>query len=537
MANCRKAFALVVLVTIFVASPFLPVPQASAVFRQRILNLTGPNAVDAGASFTVSIGVRYDFTGEGDVRVWARVRDPSTGGDVAHAAESARTVRDTGDLTWSFRMTAHASLGDWSLEAYAFHWEGTLEVVDDTRAFTVTIRAPAVSFDFSLATSPDTVSLVPGGTSSATVRVELVSGAPQEVSLMYTIPQVTGIGASLSQMKGTPPFTSTLRITTTRQTPLGRYTLNIAGVGDGIQKRVSVILTVAEQPPPPARFNFSLTVTPSILSIERGKAASTSVNVGLVTGPAEEVMLMYTIPAQIAGVSASLSRTTGDPPFTSELSILTSDESPLGRYEITVGGVSGTLQKTAVLVLTVTEAPQPPAGFDFSITVRPESQSLTPEGSVVYDVYVDLQAGTSDTVSLTVSGLPEDATFAFDPPTESPYFQSRLTIYVPEFTAAGAPMPAGTYTLEVAGEGGGLVRTVATTLIIEAAGVVTTQLPQTTTQATVTSEPTSAATTQTARGLGGGAIFLLLVTVVVVAGAAYYVRRRRKTKSEPEPVP
>lgn len=245
---------------------------------------------------------------------------------------------------------------------------------------------------------------------------------------------------------------------------------------------------------------------------------------------------MYTIPPQIAAVSASLSRTTGDPPFTSELSILTSDQSSLGRYEIMVGGVSGTLQKTAVLVLTVTEVRQPPAGFGFSITVRPESQSLTPEGSVVYDVYVDLEAGTSDTVSLTVSGLPEDATFALDPPTENPYFQSRLTIYIPEFTAAGAPMPAGTYTLEVTGESGGLVRTATTTLVVEA-GVT---IQQTTMQATVTSKPTSVATTQTAtqtaRGLAGAAIFLPLLIVVIVAGAAYYVSRQRKTKSEPKPV-
>jgi len=441
-------------------------------------------------------------------------------------------------------MTARASLGDWSLEAYAFHWEGSREVVDGTRAFTVTIRAPAVSFDFSLATSPDTVSLAPGETSSATVRVELVSGAPQEVSLMYTIPQVVGVGASLSRMKGMPPFTSTLRIATTAQTPPGRYTLNIAGVGGGIQKRVSIILTVAEQPPPPGGFDFSLTVTPSILSIERGKAGSSSVNVGLVSGQPEEVTLMYTIPPQIAGMSASLSRTTGDPPFTSELRILTSDQSSLGRYEITVGGVSGTLQKTAVLVLTVTEVRQPPAGFDFSITVRPESQSLRPEASAVYDVYVDLQAGTSMPLTLSVSGLPEDATYAFDPPTGVPYFQSRLTIYVPEYTAAGALMPGGTYALTVTAEGAGLVRTATTTLVVEVTEVTTTQLAQTSMQATLTSGPTYVAATEATgakRGLGealgGAGIILGLLIVVVVAVCVYYIGKRRKARAEPKPVP
>jgi len=199
------------------------------------------------------------------------------------------------------------------------------------------------------------------------------------------------------------------------------------------------------------------------------------------------------------------------------------------------------------LSFVVTQLTQPPpVGFDFSVTVRPEQQSLTPEGAVTYDVYVDLEAGTSETVSLTVSGLPEDATYAFDPPTSPPYFQSTLTVYVPEYTAAGALMPAGTYTLTVTGDGGGLTRTATATLVVESAEAVTTELPQTTTQVGVTSGPTSVATTQavtqtTEAGqglretLGEGRIVLVLLVVVIVAVAAYYFGKRRKAKPESEP--
>ncbi len=102
--------------------------------------MTAPKTADVGAKFTVSVKIRYDFSGQGDVVVWARVRRDFAGsGDVARAVEDTRTVRGMGDLTWSFQIGAPSSPGDWGLEAYAFHWEATKEIIDDTRKFTVTI--------------------------------------------------------------------------------------------------------------------------------------------------------------------------------------------------------------------------------------------------------------------------------------------------------------------------------------------------------------------------------------------------------------
>jgi len=173
----------------------------------------------------------------------------------------------------------------------------------------------------------------------------------------------------------------------------------------------------------------------------------------------------------------------------------------------------------------------PPAGFDFSITVRPETQTLRPEGSVVYDVYVDLTVGATNVVSLSLSGLPQDATYAFDPSNGRPHFQAKLTVYVPQYTAAGAPMPSGIYTLTITGEAAGLVRSGTTSLVVQGAGIATTQLQPTSMQATLTSAATTQAT-QTDQGLAEavrrGGIFLLLLIVVAVALVAYYLGKRRK---------
>jgi hypothetical protein len=98
MITYKKHAASVALVMLFAASLLVSVPSSSAVFRQSITDLSAPSSVKAGEAFSVSIRVRYDFTGEGDVRIWARVRDPSTGGDVGTPPiPSAKTVHGAGE--------------------------------------------------------------------------------------------------------------------------------------------------------------------------------------------------------------------------------------------------------------------------------------------------------------------------------------------------------------------------------------------------------------------------------------------------------
>jgi len=537
MITYKKHAASVALVMVFAASLLVSVPTSSAVFRQNITDLSAPSSVKAGEAFSVSIRVQYDFTGEGDVRIWARVRDPSAG-DVGHPSESVKTVNGAGEGTWNVRVTARNTLGPWSLEAYAFHWDAhSQEVRDSTKGLAVEVRQPAASFDFSIKVSPSMVTMTPGEPASPTVTVGLVSGLAQQVSLTYMIPPVAGrdpgISASMSPTKGTPPFTSTLRISTTTQTPPGTYTINVAGVSGSVQRTATFTLAIVG----PGAFDFSITASPDSVSLRPGESASSTVSTKLVTGPAQEVSFMYTVP-QVAGVGARISPAKGTPPFTSTVRISTTAQTPPGTYLINMAAVGGGVEKRISITLTVVAGGQPPPpGFDFSITVKPGSQYLTPEGSVTYDVYADLEAGTSETVSLTLSGLPEDATYAFDPPTGLPYFPSTLTVYVPQYTAAGAPMPAGTYTLTVTAEGAGLVHTATTTLVVQAAEVTTTQMAETSTQTTLTSVATTQAATQTTakRSLGealrGGGIFLLLLAVAVVALGIYYTSKRRKANA------
>lgn len=98
--------------------------------------------------------------------------------------------------------------------------------------------------------------------------------------------------------------------------------------------------------------------------------------------------------------------------------------------------------------------------FDFAVSVNPSSGSVQQGSSVTTTVTVAFVSGTTQTVSLTVSGLPSGATATFTPSSGNPTYQSSLNITTSTST------PTGTYTIIITGTCGGLTRTAAYTLIV-----------------------------------------------------------------------
>jgi hypothetical protein len=92
---------------------------------------------------------------------------------------------------------------------------------------------------------------------------------------------------------------------------------------------------------------------------------------------------------------------------------------------------------------------------DFSMTVSPLSQTVTPGVAVNYTVTVASSGGFSGTVTFSVTGLPSGTTYTFSNPTVSGSGSSILTI-----TA-----PLGTNTFTIKGTSGSLVHQVSATLV------------------------------------------------------------------------
>ncbi|MEU8033498.1 carbohydrate binding domain-containing protein [Streptomyces sp. NPDC049099] len=97
--------------------------------------------------------------------------------------------------------------------------------------------------DFSVALSPATASVDPGGTATATVRTAVTSGSAQTVGLTVS-GAPSGATASLSPSSVTAGGAATLTVKTGATTPPGTYTLTVTGAAGPTRHSSALTLTV-----------------------------------------------------------------------------------------------------------------------------------------------------------------------------------------------------------------------------------------------------------------------------------------------------
>jgi hypothetical protein len=209
----------------------------------------------------------------------------------------------------------------------------------------------------------------------------------------------------------------------------------------------------------PAAFDFDLTISPSTLTLQPGQSQTVSVSINPKSGTPQPVTL--TVSGQPSGVNPSLNPAGGTPPYSSTLSISVSSSAVSGTYSLTVTGSGGGQTHSSVLTLTISQA------ADFHLEVNPTSQSASQGQTVSYSVNVVGSNGFNSPVSLSVSGLPSGASGVFSVASGTIDFSSTLTITLP------SNVPTGSFTVVIAGSGGGLDRSVNAVLTITAATVQT----------------------------------------------------------------
>lgn len=100
--------------------------------------------------------------------------------------------------------------------------------------------------------------------------------------------------------------------------------------------------------------------------------------------------------------------------------------------------------------------------FHFDVSVSPGYSSVNAGETTSFSVPVTLTSGTSQSVSLGLSGLPSNVgSYNFSPSSGKPTFTSTLTI------STYSSAPSGSYDLVISGSGGGETKTAFATLIIK----------------------------------------------------------------------
>src|SRR5947207_2719656 len=198
--------------------------------------------------------------------------------------------------------------------------------------------------------------------------------------------------------------------------------------------------------------DFSISASPTSLSLVQGASGSISISTALTSGTAGTVSLAVSgVPS---GASASLNPGSVTAGGSATLNV-SAGSAAAGTYTLTVTGTEGSVTHPTTVQLTVT-APSP----NFTISASPSSLSLV-QGTSGSSTISTTVVGTGGTISLAVSGTPSGASASVTPTSVSAGNSATLNVN------AGSAA-AGAYTLTVTGTEGSVTHTTTVQLTVTA---------------------------------------------------------------------
>jgi hypothetical protein len=208
------------------------------------------------------------------------------------------------------------------------------------------VNFPVVSGpNYTLSASPSSLTVTQGSSGSSTITVTPSGGFTGSVTLS-TSALPSGVTASF----GTNPTTGTSVVTFTASSTAttGTSSITISGVSGTLSHTTSISLTVNATATP----NFSLSASPSSLTVKQGTSGSSTITVTPSGGFTGSVTLSNS--ALPSGVTASFG--TNPTTSTSVLTFTASSTATVGTSTITVTGVSGSLSHTTTISLTISSS-------------------------------------------------------------------------------------------------------------------------------------------------------------------------------------
>ncbi|MCI0516096.1 hypothetical protein L0128_23025, partial [candidate division KSB1 bacterium] len=184
--------------------------------------------------------------------------------------------------------------------------------------------------------------------------------------------------------------------------------------------------------------DFSLEIMPDSVAVPAGDTVSVTITITPQGGFNEWVTLwIQDLPPPT--IQTKFDPNPIRPGVTSQLTLQTSAQTPVGTYSLLITGAADTLQHRHPLVLQVGAAP------DFELVVQPDSTEVRAGDQVITEISLLAKGGFDQAVTLDVLNLPTGAQAKFDPNPIRPGIRSRLTLQT------SAQTPVGTYSLLITG--------------------------------------------------------------------------------------
>jgi hypothetical protein len=310
--------------------------------------------------------------------------------------------------------------------------------------------------DFSLSSTPTTVTLVPGGMGQQiSVNATSINGFTGMVSVAITgLP--SNVTAQPAMLTLTPGTAQTLTLTAGAAAAAGSVMITLTGTSGALSHTATVTVTVSAPP------DFTLTLSPTSLTLVAG-AAGSQVSITAVAVNSFGGTVAVVIGGLPAGVTAQPAMLTLTPGTAQTLTLTAAAGATAGSAMITLTGTSGALSHTATVTATISESP------DFTLSLSPTSLTLVvgASGSPVGITAAGVNS-FSGTVAVAIGGLPVGV--SANPATLSLTPGMAQSTTLTAATGVAAAMSTVTFT----GTSGSLTHSASLALTVQAASMTNT---------------------------------------------------------------
>jgi len=207
--------------------------------------------------------------------------------------------------------------------------------------------------DFSISSNPSSLSVPPGESGTSTITLTSLGSFAGTVTLSPSIspngPAVSVNPTSVTLVAG-GSGTSKLTVSTYSSTPLGDYTVTVAGKSGSLSHSSVVIVSVRFAP------DFSIAANPSSITISQSSSGTSNLTLTSMNGFSGTVNLSATVSP--SGPKTSLTPTSvtlvSGGSTNPVLTVKALKKTPIGNYVVTVTATSGTLSHSITISVSVT---------------------------------------------------------------------------------------------------------------------------------------------------------------------------------------
>lgn len=328
--------------------------------------------IQAGQTGSTTIGVTSLFGFTGDVTLAASSFDP----DLSVSLDMSTISGGSGTTALSMTVAGTAPSG-YSLV--------NVTGASDNLIHTIFVSVYILGPGFSVSSNPATITVSQGASGTSTINVTPLNGFTGTVDL-FAYSFSPDLNASIEPATIMAPGSATLSVNSTIP---GSYTVDVSGVDSSGSIFNDAFVTVAVTGP-----DYSLSATPSSLTITAGSSSTSTISIVTVSG--------FNSPVDLAagadpGLAVSFNPSTIIPGETSTLTVQVATTISPGSYTVDVHGASGSFTHDVSVAVNV-------AGF--TVAALPATAPADGSTAAMSTIVVNPLNGFSDSVSLSDSPLP-----------------------------------------------------------------------------------------------------------------------------------